>query len=245
MVPAKIALRGATSGAGRMKKFLCSALLAASAGPGMHPLFSPEDALARMEQKSAQRQEALLSYQARRRYLVAHGLLGKPAFLLVQEHYMAPEEKQFRVLERSGPEAVEKRVFQRLLKAERDAARSPARQTVELCRRNYRFAFQRYDPAAQAYVFQVEPRNSSPYALRGKIWVDAQEYAVQRIEGEPARDHSIFIHQSRFVREFAKFGDFWFPIRHRSEAELFLFGRATLEIDFFDYQWETRRERAQ
>lgn len=65
------------------------------------------------------------------------------------------------------------------------------------------------------------------------------DFAVSRIEGEPVKLHSIFVRRTHFVHEFAKFGDFWFPVRHVSEADLFLFGRATLEISYSNYQWQT------
>lgn len=203
---------------------------------------APEQILSRMEQRYEQQLQTLASYQARRRYSVAHTMLGKPAYLVVEEQYRAPEEKQFRVLERGGPAEVQERVFSRLLEVEQETARESVRQQVDLSRRNYQFTFQQYDPAARAYVFAVEPRSPNPYLLRGKVWINEQDFAVQRIEGEPARRHSVFIRQTRFVHEFGRFGDFWFPVRHHSETELRVFGRAVLEISYFDYHWQLQKE---
>jgi len=100
----------------------------------------------------------------------------------------------------------------------------------------------RYDPAARAYIFAVAPRSPNPYLLRGKIWINDQDFAVERIEGEPVRRHSVFVRQTRFVHEFARFGEFWFPVRHHSETDLRLFGRAVLDIRYFDYHWEMQKE---
>ena len=238
----------ASTGIRRRGKCLSLALLMVSSGSnaqfsrGASPALSPAEIIARMEQAMTKRVEQLPSYRAQRRYSVSHPLVGNSSYLLVEERFSAPEEKQFRVLERGGPRTIEKRVFQRLLQVERDTARSPAREAVDLCRRNYNFTFHRYDSAVGAYIFEVEPRTSNPYLLRGRIWVNGQDYGVQRIEGEPARRHSSLVRQTRFVHEFVKFGDFWFPVRHHSETDLILFGRATLEIAYFDYQWEPRQE---
>jgi hypothetical protein len=195
-----------------------------------------------MERRYEQQLQAVASYQARRRYSVEHSLLKKPSYLVVDEQYRAPEEKRFQTIERGGPSEVQERVFARLLAVEQETARESVRRQVDLSRRNYQFTFQRFDPVAGAYVFTVEPRSSNPYLLRGKIWINEQDFAVQRIEGEPVRRHSVLVRQSRFVHEFARFGEFWFPVRHHSETDLRLFGRAVLEISYFDYHWQIQKE---
>ncbi|MBI1954847.1 MAG: hypothetical protein HYS38_00470 [Acidobacteria bacterium] len=241
----------ATATAGRTKwivyavMLLVSILTPAPSAQGSSSTLAPEQILARMEQRYEQQLQALETYEARRRYSVTNTVLGDPAYLLVEEQYGAREGKRFRVLERGGSPQVEQRVFSRLLQAEQETARSPAREAVELCRRNYIFTFIQYDPTKGSYVFQVEPRTSNLYLLRGKIWVDAQDYAVRRIEGKPVARQSVFVRQTNFVHEFAKFGEFWFPVRHRSETEVVLLGRATLEIIYFDYQWQERQEAQQ
>ena len=236
----------ATATAGRAKWIVYGAVLLLSIlipGPsaqGSSSTLAPEQILARMEQRYEQQMKLLPSYQAHRRYSVTNAVLGDPAYLVVEEQYGALEGKRFRVLERGGSPQAERRVFSRLLQAEQETSRDPARQAVEICRRNYNFTFIQYDPTKGSYVFQVEPRTSNPYLLRGKIWVDAKNFAVRRIEGQPVARQSLFVSQTHFVHEFAKFGDFWLPVRHRSETEVVLLGRAILEINYFDYQWQER-----
>jgi len=101
-------------------------------------------------------------------------------------------------------------------------------------------SLRRYSGGRSGAGFAATPRGENDYLLRGTIWVNAEDFAVQRIEGEPAKRHSILIKRVHFVHEFAKFGEFWFPVHHRSETELRLFGKATLEIDYSGYQWDVR-----
>src|SRR3970282_1415233 len=96
-----------------------------------------------------------------------HAMLSQPAFWVVQEDFRAPEQKELKVLERSGPAFLERQLVLRLLSAELEAARGTAHLATELCRRNYRFTFREYDAAGSAYVFDVEPLAESPYPLRG------------------------------------------------------------------------------
>lgn len=198
----------------------------------------------RMEKANAERQAALQSYWSRRRYVAKNPRLRREASIVVEAHFAAPDEKQFEVIESSGSRVVENRVFTPLLESERANARAPARDGVEICRRNYVFSFAGYDTEAQAYVFNVEPRTPNKYLFRGKIWVTAGDYAIQRLEGEPAQRPSFWVRNTHFVHEYAKFGDFWFPVRNRTEVQLRLFGRSTLEIEYMDYRWQPRPDSA-
>jgi hypothetical protein len=142
------------------------------------------------------------------------------------------------VLERSGSPAVASHVLAPAREAERLTALSPAREASEISTRNYSFEYVGYDAESQAFIFQVEPRTRNKYLLRGKIWITADDFAIRRIEGEPAQRHSFWIRQTHFVQEYAKFGGFWFPVSNRAVAELRWFGRSTMNIDYFDYGWQ-------
>ena len=219
---------------------LASLHAAPPSAQGLPPTLAPDQIIDRMERRLEQQHRELESYRARRRYSAAHPLLGDSVYLVVEEQYQAPEEKKFKVLERGGLEQIQKRLFSRLLEVELETASQAARRAVDICRRNYHFTYSRYDAAKQAYVFEAEPRTSNPYLFRGKVWINAEDFAVQRIEGEPVKRHSTLLRQSQFVHEFAKFGEFWFPVHHTSTAKIYMFGQATLEIQYFDYEWKAR-----
>lgn len=202
----------------------------------------PQDIVARMEQLNAQRRQALGSYQNRRRYAAATSFLHWQSYLLIEESFKAPQEKQLRIVERGGSRTIEQRVFKPLIDAELANNRSTSSGEVDFCRANYKFTPLGLDDVAKAYVFQIVPRRPDKFLLRGKLWVNAQDLAIQRVEGEPAGRLSFWIRRNRLVHEYAKFGDFWFPVRTSSEVDLRLFGHATLEIDYFDYAWQPRVE---
>jgi hypothetical protein len=223
---------------GVLLSFLTAGLSHAGQPNGAEATPLPADeVLTRMEQRFQQQIAALESYRDRRRYSVSHRLLGNGTFWVVEENFTAPDEKHFDVLERGGSGAVQKRVFARLLEIEQETALATVRPQVDLSRANYDFAYLGFDDEANAYKFAATPRGSNDYLLRGTIWVNAEDFAVERIEGEPAKQHSLLIKRVHFVHQFAKFGDVWFPVHHRSETELRLFGTATLEIDYSGYQW--------
>lgn len=196
------------------------------------------DVIARMEESNSARQKALQSYRNLRRYQAANSFLGRQASVVVEMQYTAPEEKSFRVLETSGSRTIQKRVIEPLLASEREAARRQERKDTDISRQNYIFTFSGMDESSGAYIFTVEPRSANKYLFRGRLWIDCDNFAISRLEGEPAKSPSFWIKKTHFVHQYARFGDFWFPQSNRTEVELRIFGKSSLSIDYYGYEWQ-------
>jgi MoaA/NifB/PqqE/SkfB family radical SAM enzyme len=226
----------ATSMLGSMLALLLGAgLLLGQAQPA--PLDGQEIVL-RMEQANAGREQKLAAFESLRTYRASNSRLHLQAQVTTEMRFDAPDSKTFSVKERAGSRAIQSLVIEPLLGAEQANAKSEARRSVDICRRNYVFTYSGFDPGAQAYVFEVQPRTPNKYLFRGRIWVNAESFAVQRIEGEPAQSPSFWVKRTRFVHEYARFGEFWFPVRHASQADLRIFGHSSLVIDYSGYHWQ-------
>jgi hypothetical protein len=46
------------------------------------------------------------------------------------------------------------------------------------------------------YVLKVKPRTKDKYLYRGRVWVAAQDFAVVRLEAEPANNASFWTKNS-------------------------------------------------
>jgi hypothetical protein len=90
-----------------------------------------------------------------------------------------------------------------------------------------------------AFILDVEPLVASKFMYKGKIWVDAAEYALVKIEAEPAKNPSFWISRTRIQQTFAKTSDFWLPERNRSESKVRIGGTAVFAIDYGAYQIES------
>jgi len=128
-------------------------------------------------------------------------------------------------------------VIEPLLVAERDSARTGVRVQTDISGRNYEFRLLEFDQETSSYVFEAFPRNPGKYNFRGKVWIDAPSHGIRRIEGEPARAPSFWVRKTRFVHEYARFGEFWLPVRNHTEVQLRIFGRSALDIEYLDHQW--------
>ena len=198
----------------------------------------PNEVIARMEESNKARQVALQSYRNLRRYEAMNTRLNRQASVIVEMMFTAPDDKTFRVLESNGSRTIQKRVINPLLDSERETSVRKERTDVDITRQNYIFTYVGTDPANGALIFTVEPRKANKYLFRGKLWIDAGTFGIMRIEGEPAKSPSFWIKKTHFVHEYARFGDFWFPVSNRTEAEVRIFGTSKLSIDYFGYQWQ-------
>jgi len=157
--------------------------------------------------------------------------------MTVEATYDSPASKSFKVISQTGSKLVIDRVFKRLLDSEKEAAEPEMHARTLLNRDNYEFAligFESSDKGNQ-YVLAVSPKTKSKYLYRGKIWVDATEFAVTRIDAEPAQNPSFWTKKSEIHHEYMKVQDFWLPRRNESISYIRLGGKATLTIEYNNY----------
>lgn len=86
------------------------------------------------------------------------------------------------------------------------------------------------------YVLTVEPRTKEKFLYRDRIWVDAEDFAVARLEAEPAKNPSFWTKNSEVEQVYMKVSDFWLPARNHSITAIRLGGRAELRIQYSNYQ---------
>jgi hypothetical protein len=159
------------------------------------------------------------------------------AEMVVAVHYTAPSTKDFTVLSESGSRFIIKHVLRRLLTSEQEAQTPENRQKTALTPLNYSFQLLRAEvtPEGRYYVLSVQPKIASKFLYRGDVWVDAKDFAVARIDAEPAENPSIWISHTHIEQKYGKLGPFWLPQQNESTTKIRLGGTATLSIDYQDY----------
>jgi len=195
------------------------------------------DNLVRRNQERAQ---ALLKSEATRVYHLAYrGFPGdREAEMTVEASYQSPSAKDFRIVSQSGSKLILDRVLKKLLESEQEAAQPEVSERAQLNRENYDFELVGYEPSGPAgqYVLSVNPKSKSKYVYRGRVWVDGSDFAVVRIEAEPAQNPSFWTKKSEIHHEYTKVNDFWLPVRNESVSFIRLGGRATLTIEYKNYR---------
>lgn len=192
----------------------------------------------RMEDRNQERSDRLRHYTAVRHYRVEYR--GFPASIaasmVVEVTYDAPSSKQFHILSQTGSGLLVDRVLKKLLKSEQEAAQNQSRNALTTANYNFALVGNEIDDGRRLYVLEVEPRGDNKLLYRGRIWVDADDYAVARIEAQPAQNPSFWIRKTEIHHLYSKTGDFWLPASNRSETKVRIGGTATLTIDYGTYR---------
>jgi hypothetical protein len=201
---------------------------------------SADQVVDNLVRRNQERAQALLHSEATRVYhLVYRGFSGdREATMTVEATYDSPSSKEFKIISKSGSKLVQERVFKKLLDSEKDAAQPAMSARTQLNRANYNFELVGYEPSQTGgqYVLQVSPKTRSTYVYRGKIWIDGTDFAVTRIEAEPAQNPSFWTKKSEIHHEYKKVDAFWLPARNESVSSVRMGGRATLIIEYKDYR---------
>ena len=191
---------------------------------------SSGEIVANLVQRNLERARALRAYQGTRVYrLEYHGFPGsRSAEMIVDVKYRTPGTKEFSIRSEKGSQLIIERVFKRMLQSEQEALTEENQRRVALNNENYSFTLAGYEntPAGSSYILSVEPRTSNKLLYRGKIWVDAEDFAVVRIEASPAKNPSFWTKETKIEQVYAKVGDFWLPPSNRSTSAIRLGGQA-------------------
>jgi hypothetical protein len=236
--------------------FLLAAILVGGAGASADsgPLppsittapLSVDQVVNNLVRKDEERAQALRHYESIRVYRLSYrGFPGdRDAEMTVKATYDSPSTKKFRVISQAGSKLIVDRVFKRLLESEREAAEPEMHARNLLNRANYDIALVGYEPSDKGsqYVLAVYPKTKSKYLYRGKVWVDGTDFAVTRIDAEPAQNPSFWTKKSEIHHEYIKVQDFWLPRRNESVSYIRLGGRATLTIEYDNYSVIDSRE---
>lgn len=199
-----------------------------------------EQVARKLQERNAQRAAALDQFSGRRVYSMQYRGFpsDRDAEMVVDVTFRAPHAKEFRVVSESGSKFIIDHVFKRLLEGEQEYADGENLQRSSLTTANYDFTFAGYEatPEGEQYVLNLFPRTKNKFLYRGKIWVDAKDFAVVRIEGEPARNPSLWIKKTEVEHRYVKVNDFWLPAQNHTESVMRLGGRAILSIEYKDYK---------
>ena len=190
-------------------------------------------------QMNLRRQHALSTYQGVRTYRVDYRGLGgsRSAEMVVNVKYRSPGTKEFAVRSTTGSNLLIDQVLKKLLAAEIEAQDPEIQHRSALDEENYRFTLIGIEdrPAGMTYMLGVEPRRKDKFLYRGRIWIDATDFAVVRIEAEPAKNPSFWTKKTKIVEVYEKVSDFWLPESNRSASSIRLGGQAELSIDYEHY----------
>jgi MucB/RseB family protein len=206
--------------------------------PGAPAALTSVQIVEQIQQHTKLRSDGLKQYKALRHYQVEYrGFAAKiGAKMDVEVYYDAATGKSFRIVSQSGSGFLCDKVLKRAVDSEKEASQDKG--STALTGANYRFQLAGNESVAgrPAYILDVQPLTASKFLYRGKIWVDAADFAVVKMETEPAKNPSFWISRTLIHSTSTKTDGFWLPQQLRSETRVRLGGTAVLTIDYGSYE---------
>jgi len=212
----------------------------ASFPPVANASLRTEQIVENLVKRNLQRAQALHAYLGTRIYQVEYRGFpgGRSAEMVVDVKYQSPGTKELTIRSATGSKIIIDKVFKKLLQAEKEALAMEAQRQTALNGDNYNFTLVGYEntPSGLMYVLTVEPKTKDKFLYKGRIWVDAEDFAVARLEAEPAKNPSFWTKNSEIEQVYMKVNEFWLPVRNHSISEIRLGGTAELTIRYSNYQ---------
>lgn len=211
-----------------------------ASAPIMKAPLSQEQVVENLVAMDLRRAHALNAFQGTQLYrLEYHGFGGtRSAEMTVDVRYRSPNTKEFTIRSATGSKLIIRKVFKKLLQAEKQAMEVEAQRRDAMNNDNYDFTLMGYKstPSGSMYVLGVKPKTEGLFLYRGQIWVDAEGFAVARLKAQPAKNPSFWIKHIEIEEVYKRVGDFWLPVSSQSIATIRFGGRAILTIQYQNYK---------
>jgi len=89
----------------------------------------------------------------------------------------------------------------------------------------------------RCFILGMEPRREEKDLLRGRIWVDAENYNIRRVEGSPAKNPSWWIHDIDILMSFADVDGMWLRTFTHAVANVRFKGKYIMESRDLEYSF--------
>jgi outer membrane lipoprotein-sorting protein len=199
---------------------------------------TPAEIVHLVQSHNQARVDELRQYKALRHYAVEYKGFSHTidATMDVEVSYDVVSGQNFRIVSQSGSNLLCDKVLKRAVDSEKEASHDKA--STALSESNYRFNLLGTDTVdgRPAYILHEEPLREGKFLTRGKIWIDAADFAVVKMETEPAKNPSFWISRTSISSSSVKTEGFWLPGKTRSETKVRIGGTAVLTIDYGAYQ---------
>lgn len=215
--------------------FLLSSVVAAN-----EPVLSmnADQIVSRMLELDATRREALHTYVSVRRYTVDNKRFNKHAEMIIRMKYTFPGTKSYEVISQKGSGVIRKRALQKIIEAEVEASKEANGDRSRMIPQNYAFELLGSEvlDGRSCYVLLVTPKTKNKFLMKGRIWVDSEDFAIVRVAGSPAKNPSFWTTDVQIEHQYKKHGQFWLPQSNSSRSQIRIFGTTDLKINYFEYE---------
>jgi negative regulator of sigma E activity len=213
-----------------------SMLMPATARQNEHDNSSPElnQILDRMRFHEEWQASHLIEYQMHRRFYAENARFKQESVLEAKTLFRQPSTFETEVVRTEGSDLIRERVFDKILEAEKEANSKKVKKEVTIAPENYKFTLiNKQDCGGRpCYNLRISPRQKSKYSIEGQIWVDAEDGAIIRMQGSPAKKPSFWTLSTQIERRYRRIDGIWLCEAMESTSNIFIAGKSSLKVDY-------------
>jgi hypothetical protein len=209
-------------------------LLAGESGAIPDVLPPVSEIVERMMAHNERQNQALIEFRAQRKFFASNIRFKMDSTMVVQTVFRQPDSMESSIVSQNGSELIKARVFDEILKSEGETSKKEDKQQVDITPRNYNFSLvaQETCDGRSCYRLRIFPKHKDKYSLQGDAWIDAEDYAIVRLHGAPAKKPSFWTLKTEIDKHYRKIDGMWLADQLKSTSDIFIAGHSTLSIEY-------------
>jgi hypothetical protein len=198
---------------------------------------SVSEIVERMMVHNERQNHALIEFRAQRKFFASNIRFKMDSTMIVQTVFRQPDSMKSSIVSQKGSDLIRARVFDEILKSEAETSKKEDKQQVDITPRNYNFSLVAQETCDDrpCYRLRIFPKRKDKYSLQGDAWIDAEDYAIARLHGTPAKKPSFWTLKTEIDKHYRKIEGMWLADQLESTSDIFIAGHSTLSIKY-DYQ---------
>ena len=197
---------------------------------------SLQEILSRLAQTQVQNRNHVRPYTVSREYrLYAGDSNQSESQVLAEVSFIPPGSKEYAIKESEGS-GQGPRVVRKVLAHEQEMAADWERTALTHDNYDFQLAGMGVSDGHRCYVLIMSPKRDSKDLIRGRAWVDAENFNVRKMEGELAKSPSWWVKRVQLTLTFNEVQGLWLQTAARAAADVRLVGKRVLTSQDLSYR---------
>ena len=186
--------------------------------------------------------DRLAAYTVTEHYAVFRGKdeTHPAAEMLVKTTYRKQTGKSYDIVSQSGSSIWRNEVLGTLLDNEKRMSQPGNVETALINSSNYEMkldanARERLN-GRDCLVLDITPRRSSQYLFNGKLWVDAQDFAIVQLKGTASKSAFFLASAAEVTRQYDEMSELPMATHAEAVSGSALLGQTVVKVDYSNYQ---------
>jgi hypothetical protein len=184
----------------------------------------------------------LAAYTVTEHYAVFRGSDERrpAAEMLVKTTYRRQAGKSYEIVSQSGSSFWRNEVLATLLDNEKHMSMPGNVETALINSANYEMTLDA-DPREQlngrdCLVLDINPKRASQFLFKGKVWVDARNFAIVQLKGKASKSAFFLASAAEVTRQYDQVSGLPMATHARAASASSLLGQTVVKIDYTNYQ---------